>query len=117
MYAVHVDGVRCSSLVRRRVVMAAKRSVVVTGASTGIGCATAKVLLGRGFEVFGSVRKRSDADRLEKHFGADFTRLQRDVSDPGSVAQEAEQVGAALVQQRLAGLMNNACFAVSKPLQ
>jgi NAD(P)-dependent dehydrogenase (short-subunit alcohol dehydrogenase family) len=96
--------------------MAAKRSVVVTGASTGIGWATAKVLLGRGFEVFGSVRKQSDADRLAKHFGAGFIPLQMDVTDPAAVAEAAEQVGAALGQQRLAGLVNNAGVAVPGPL-
>ena len=36
------------------------RSVVITGASTGIGWATAKLLLDRGFRVFGSVRKQAD---------------------------------------------------------
>ena len=42
------------------------RSVVITGASTGIGWACAKLLLDRGFRVFGSVRKQADADRLKK---------------------------------------------------
>ena len=42
------------------------RSVVITGASTGIGWASAKMLLDRGFRVFGSVRKQADADRLKK---------------------------------------------------
>ena len=41
------------------------RSVVITGASTGIGWASAKLLLDRGFRVFGSVRKQADADRLK----------------------------------------------------
>ena len=39
------------------------RSVVVTGTSTGIGWGTAKVLIARGFRVFGSVRKKADAER------------------------------------------------------
>ena len=34
------------------------RSVVITGTSTGIGFGSAKLLLARGFRVFGSVRKR-----------------------------------------------------------
>jgi NAD(P)-dependent dehydrogenase (short-subunit alcohol dehydrogenase family) len=38
------------------------RSVVVTGTSTGIGWGTTKVLIARGFRVFGSVRKKADAD-------------------------------------------------------
>jgi NAD(P)-dependent dehydrogenase (short-subunit alcohol dehydrogenase family) len=36
------------------------RSVVITGVSTGIGWATARLLLDRGFRVFGSVRKPAD---------------------------------------------------------
>jgi NAD(P)-dependent dehydrogenase (short-subunit alcohol dehydrogenase family) len=39
------------------------KSVVITGASTGIGWATAKLLLDRGFRVFGSVRDRIIARR------------------------------------------------------
>ena len=50
------------------------RSVVVTGASTGIGWASAKLLLDRGFRVFGSVRKAADADRLSREFGVNFSR-------------------------------------------
>ena len=49
------------------------RSVVITGASTGIGWAAAKLLIERGFRVFGSVRKQADADRLKAEFGANFT--------------------------------------------
>ena len=45
------------------------RSVVITGASTGIGWASAKLLLDRGFRVFGSVRKQADADRLRRSSG------------------------------------------------
>ena len=57
------------------------RSVVITGASTGIGWAAAKLLLDRGFRVFGSVRKQADADRLKNEFGANFTPLMFDVTD------------------------------------
>jgi NAD(P)-dependent dehydrogenase (short-subunit alcohol dehydrogenase family) len=48
------------------------RSIVVTGTSTGIGWGTAKVLIGHGFRVFGSVRKTADADRLVAEFGPSF---------------------------------------------
>ena len=96
--------------------MADKRSVVVTGASTGIGWGTVKVLIGRGFEVFGGVRKQSDADRLKKEFGNAFTPLLMDVTDSAAVARGADKVGAALGQRRLAGLVNNAGIAVPGPL-
>jgi NAD(P)-dependent dehydrogenase (short-subunit alcohol dehydrogenase family) len=41
--------------------MANSKNVVVTGVSTGIGWGTTKVLISKGFRVFGSVRKRADA--------------------------------------------------------
>jgi len=51
------------------------RSVVVTGTSTGIGWGTTKVLIARGFRVFGSVRKKADAERLSAEFGTAFVPL------------------------------------------
>jgi NAD(P)-dependent dehydrogenase (short-subunit alcohol dehydrogenase family) len=92
------------------------RSVVITGASTGIGWATAKLLLARGFRVFGSVRKQADADRLGGEFGANFTPLLFDVTDEAAVLASARQVRAALNGETLAGLVNNAGIAVAGPL-
>src|SRR5881398_2820209 len=92
------------------------RSVVITGASTGIGWATAKLLLDRGFRVFGSVRKQADADRLRGEFGANFTPLIFDVSDEAAVLAAARQVRAALGGETLAGLVNNAGIAVAGPV-
>jgi NAD(P)-dependent dehydrogenase (short-subunit alcohol dehydrogenase family) len=92
------------------------RSVVVTGASTGIGWATAKLLLARGFRVFGSVRKAQDAQRLSSEFGANFTPLLFDITDEAAVLAAAREVRAALNGETLAGLVNNAGIAVAGPL-
>jgi NAD(P)-dependent dehydrogenase (short-subunit alcohol dehydrogenase family) len=92
------------------------RSVVITGASTGIGWATAKLLLDRGFRVFGSVRKAADADRLKSEFGANFTPLLFDVTDEAAVLAAAREVRAALGGETLAGLVNNAGIAVAGPV-
>jgi len=92
------------------------RSVVVTGASTGIGWATAKLLIARGFRVFGSVRKAVDAERLEGEFGASFTLLLFDVTDEAAVLAAARQVREALNGETLAGLVNNAGVAVAGPV-
>ncbi len=96
--------------------MSVKRSVVITGASTGIGWATANVLLGKGFRVFGTVRKQSDADRLSAELGPDFVPLQADVTDEVAVRQAAVRVGEMLGSARLAGLVNNAGIVVGGPL-
>ena len=92
------------------------RSVVVTGASTGIGWAIAKFLIGRGYRVFGSVRKQADADRLRGEFGANFTPLLFDVTDEAAVLAAARQVREALAGDTLAGLVNNAGIAVAGPV-
>jgi NAD(P)-dependent dehydrogenase (short-subunit alcohol dehydrogenase family) len=92
------------------------QSVVITGASTGIGWATAKLLLDRGFRVFGSVRKQADADRLRREFGANFTPLLFDVTDEAAVLVAAREVRAALGGETLFGLVNNAGIAVAGPV-
>jgi NAD(P)-dependent dehydrogenase (short-subunit alcohol dehydrogenase family) len=92
------------------------RSVVITGASTGIGWASAKLLLDRGFRVFGSVRKQADSDRLKSEFGANFTPLLFDVTDEAAVKAAAATVRAALGGETLAGLVNNAGVAIAGPV-
>jgi NAD(P)-dependent dehydrogenase (short-subunit alcohol dehydrogenase family) len=92
------------------------RSVVITGASTGIGWATAKLLLDRGFRVFGSVRKPADADRLKAEFGANFIPRRFDVTDEAAVLSAARDVRAVLAGETLAGLVNNAGIAVAGPV-
>src|SRR5207237_820448 len=92
------------------------QSVVITGASTGIGWATAKLLLDKGFRVFGSVRKQADAARLKSEFGANFTPLTFDITDEAAVLSAAREVRAALGGQTLAGLVNNAGIAVPGPV-
>ncbi len=92
------------------------KSVVVTGASTGIGWGCAKILVRRGFRVFGSVRKEADADRLSKEFGAGFTPLLFDITDAQGVKKAAGQTAAALGNETLSGLVNNAGIAIAGPL-
>jgi NAD(P)-dependent dehydrogenase (short-subunit alcohol dehydrogenase family) len=92
------------------------KSVVVTGASTGIGWGCAKVLTKKGFRVFGSVRKTADAERLKNELGANFVPLIFDVTDEAAVQAGASVVTAALDGEPLFGLVNNAGIAVSGPL-
>jgi hypothetical protein len=92
------------------------QSVVITGASTGIGHACAKLLLDKGYRVFGSVRKQADADRLRGEFGANFTPLLFDVTDEAAVLAAARDVRAALNGETLFGLVNNAGIAVTGPV-
>src|ERR1700710_2550746 len=92
------------------------KSIVVTGSATGIGWGIAKVLIQKGFRVFGSVRKAADGERLAKEFGQNFVPVLFDVTDEAAVAKAADQVAAALNGETLAGLVNNAGIAVAGPL-
>ncbi|MBL9098881.1 MAG: SDR family oxidoreductase [Alphaproteobacteria bacterium] len=93
-----------------------QKSVVVTGVSTGIGWGATKVLTKAGYRVFGSVRKQSDAKKLQDEFGANFVPLIFDVVDEKAVQAAAASVRQALAGQRLFGLVNNAGIAVAGPL-
>ena len=92
------------------------RTVVVTGVSTGIGWGCVRVLVANGFHVFGSVRKQTDADRLTKAFGEQFTPLIFDVTDEKAVSAAAREVATALAGETLFGLVNNAGIAMPGPL-
>jgi NAD(P)-dependent dehydrogenase (short-subunit alcohol dehydrogenase family) len=92
------------------------KSVVVTGASTGIGWSCVKVLIAAGFRVFGGVRRQEDADRLSREFGARFAPLIFDVSDEAATAAAAKQMKAALNGETLFGLVNNAGISIPGPL-
>jgi len=96
--------------------MANSKDVVVTGVSTGIGWGTTKVLIEKGFRVFGSVRKQADADRLQSEFGDGFVPLMMDITDADAVHQAAEKVGSMIGDRYLVGLVNNAGIVVSGPL-
>ncbi len=92
--------------------------VVVTGASTGIGEACALHLAGRGFRVFGGVRKDRDGERLRSSSNGGVEPLTLDVTDASSIEAAAKEVATALGERgRLAGLVNNAGIAVAGPLE
>jgi len=92
------------------------KSVVVTGVSTGIGWGILKVLIQKGFRVFGSVRKTEDAERLSKEFGENFIPLIFDVTDEPAVEAAARQIREQLHGETLFGLVNNAGIAIAAPL-
>jgi len=92
------------------------KGVVITGVSTGIGWGTTKVLIEKGFRVFGSVRIQADAERLEKEFGENFAPLIFDITDEPAVRSAADEVREQLNGETLFGLVNNAGVAVPAPL-
>ena len=91
-------------------------SVMITGASTGIGFATAEFLAAKGWRVFAGVRKPADADRLVETLGEAVTPVMCDVTRSDQVKAAGETVRAALGGENLSGLVNNAGVAVAGPL-
>ena len=91
-------------------------AVVITGASTGIGRASALDLDSRGFRVFAGVRKDEDAERLRSERPS-IEPLRIDVTDADSIAAARDRVTEAVDGAGLAGLVNNAGIAVPGPLE
>lgn len=89
------------------------RAVVVTGASSGIGFATAALLARRGYSVYAGVRTEEAASRL-RGCDARIHPVRLDVTDSESIAQAASALPADVI---LAGVVNNAGIAVAGPLE
>jgi NAD(P)-dependent dehydrogenase (short-subunit alcohol dehydrogenase family) len=93
-----------------------RRSVFITGASSGIGRACATRLARAGFRVFASVRRSKDHAPLG-FADEGIEPVEMDVTDATSIAAAAARVGAALSARGLDGLVNNAGTGVSGPLE
>jgi NAD(P)-dependent dehydrogenase (short-subunit alcohol dehydrogenase family) len=91
-------------------------AVVVTGASTGIGRATALRLDGAGMHVFAGVRREQDADALRRE-SPRITPLLVDVTDAEKLAEAVRTVAAQVGDRGLHGLVNNAGISGGAPAE
>jgi NAD(P)-dependent dehydrogenase (short-subunit alcohol dehydrogenase family) len=94
-----------------------KRSVLITGASSGIGKECALLLASLGFQVFAGVRKLEDAAALTSAGHASLVPVMIDVTVPSSIQAAVQSVSAALPDDASFGLVNNAGIAVAAPLE
>jgi NAD(P)-dependent dehydrogenase (short-subunit alcohol dehydrogenase family) len=92
-------------------------SVVVTGASTGIGAACALDCAGRGMTVFAGVRNPRVGEALAAKGGPSLIPITLDVTDEPSIARSVEAVQLVLGKKGLGGLVNNAGIVVGSPLE
>ena len=92
-------------------------SIVITGASTGIGEASALLLDRAGWRVFAGVRRVADGEALRTRASGRLTPVMMEITDTASIAAAAEQVTEALGDEGLVGLVNNAGIAVASPLE
>lgn len=88
--------------------------IVVTGASTGMGAATARELARRGFHVLAGVRREIDADALR---GDGIEPHILDITVESDVAAIADRVAADPLGRPLRALINNAGIAVNAPVE
>ena len=92
-------------------------SVVITGASTGIGAACALHLDQLGFQVFAGVRTEHDGRALQSHASARLIPIMLDVTQQDSILAARDAVAARVASAGLSGLVNNAGFALAGPLE
>jgi NAD(P)-dependent dehydrogenase (short-subunit alcohol dehydrogenase family) len=90
----------------------ASRSVLISGASTGIGEACALRLADRGWHVFAGVRRDEDGRRLTAAATGILEPVMLDVTDATSIEEALRQVG-----DRLTAVVNNAGVAVGGPVE
>ena len=86
-----------------------KKSILITGCSSGIGLDSALTLQKRGWQVFAACRKQEDAVRLQQDYG--LTTMVLDYEDEASIeaalAEVLSQTGG-----RLDALFNNGAYAI-----
>tara|TARA_A100001037_G_scaffold304822_1_gene342915 strand:- start:1757 stop:2617 length:861 start_codon:yes stop_codon:yes gene_type:complete len=93
------------------------KSVVITGASTGIGKACALHLDKLGYQVFAGVRTEADALSLQQASSASLTTIYIDIAKSDSILSATNMIKSTLKSVGLYGLINNAGIVVAGPLE
>ena len=92
-------------------------TVLITGASTGIGAACAIRLAAAGMHVYAGVREDAAGAALRAQNAALITPLHLDVTNADSIATAVATLDAQLGDAGLNGLINNAGIAIGGPLE
>lgn len=93
------------------------RSVLVTGASSGIGAATALRLERAGWTVFAGVRDPAEAEPLDRQSSERLQLVTLDVTDAGSIAAAVGSIEGQLAGAGLDGVVNLAGQGIPGPLE
>jgi NAD(P)-dependent dehydrogenase (short-subunit alcohol dehydrogenase family) len=97
--------------------MSSPKSVVITGASTGIGRGCALRMDALGWRVFAGVRRASDGASLRAEASERLTPLMLDVTKMETVVQARQKVAEVVADAGLDGLVNNAGIPYGGPVE
>ncbi len=92
------------------------KTILITGASTGIGKATAVYLDKLGFKVYAGVRKEADAETLKNESSDQLQPVFLDVTDQASIKKAVKDITSEM-NGNLYGLVNNAGLSLNGPLE
>ena len=94
-----------------------QKTVVITGASSGIGKSCVARMTRLGWQVFATVRKESDRDQLAREFAVNVHPVLMDLENEESIAAAAQQIEAEVAGHGLDGLVNVAGIGMVRPLE
>jgi NAD(P)-dependent dehydrogenase (short-subunit alcohol dehydrogenase family) len=94
-----------------------KPAVFITGTSSGIGRVTALELDRLGYRVLASVRRQEDAQALQAEASPSLLPIMLELTEAQSIAQAKTRVSKIVGQAGLAGLVNNAGYGFTSPLE
>lgn len=94
-----------------------KELIVVAGASTGMGAATAGALAHKGFHVLAGVRREADAEALVAGGPEGIEPFILDITMPADVSAIADRVTHDPLRRPLRALVNNAGIAINAPVE
>ncbi len=95
----------------------ARKTVVITGASSGIGWASVARMVRSGWQVFATVRQSADGEKLQSEFGPQVRPAIMDVTQRATIAAAAELVASHLQGRGLDGLVNVAGIGMVRPAE
>jgi NAD(P)-dependent dehydrogenase (short-subunit alcohol dehydrogenase family) len=88
--------------------------ILISGASAGMGAATARELAGRGYHVLAGVRRDSDAEALR---GPNLEPVLLDITDPAQIEAVERRIAADPAGRPLRAVINNAGIAINAPVE
>jgi NAD(P)-dependent dehydrogenase (short-subunit alcohol dehydrogenase family) len=97
--------------------MTSLKTVVITGASSGIGHSSVQRMSRAGWRVFATVRKEADREKLRAEFPENVVPVLMDLENESSIASAAREIEEHLQAGGLDGLVNVAGIGVLRPLE